>query len=240
MADLLDAGSPTGTLLWTPLQYACALGEKYAVEDLLRESNNAVHDIGSTKSKYTALHVAVQFDAKEIVAMLLAHGAHVDAVDVHGFTPLHLAAALGLADMVSLLLHANAKQLPSKAGTFAWECAHAAGHAAIVLLLMPSAAAATADASKTSDVAAWLHGIDLGHYADNFAAGGFDDLKFINDHGLTTEDLLAIGVAKRGHQIKLKRLYRIDAFLPRDEDASDDEDGTESADDDDESDEDSS
>jgi hypothetical protein len=52
----------------------------------------------------TALHHAVLANNLDASKLLLCHGAAVNAQDVHGFSPLHTAAACGFLSMVSLLL----------------------------------------------------------------------------------------------------------------------------------------
>ncbi|ETV94952.1 hypothetical protein H310_11595 [Aphanomyces invadans] len=234
--ELLDAGSPTGTLRWTPLQYASAAGDMAMATALLQRDNTIVHQVGQTQTKYTSLHIAVQGGHKDLVKLLLDNGAIVDAADTRGFTPLHIAATMGLQDMVALLLERNAAQLPSKAGTLPIECAYARGFHEIVALLGPSTPSSTPPAD--TGVRAWLSFIGLGQYAHAFEQGGFDDLHFIHQIGLTTEDVVGLGVVKRGHQLKLKRLYQIERFIAHDDsdthsspsdessdDSSDDEDG---------------
>ncbi|KAG9411402.1 hypothetical protein AC1031_017042 [Aphanomyces cochlioides] len=243
--ELLDAGSPTGTLLWTPLQYACAVGNITLATTLIQQgSNNVVHHVGQTKGGYTALHIAAKFGSTQLVQLLLTNGASVNSVDaIHGFTALHLAAALGHLQVVSLLLNAHAAQIPSKAGTLPIECARAGGHSDIVALLAPHTIPSTTKAflvvfpAEATPLHAWLSAIGLNEYTDKFVAAGFDDLAFISEHGLTMNDLIAIGVAKRGHQVKLKRLYRIDEFVEDgDETESDNEDESSEEDEEDESD----
>ncbi|KAF0722739.1 hypothetical protein Ae201684_018217 [Aphanomyces euteiches] len=236
--ELLDAGSPTGTLLWTPLQYACAVGNITLATTLIQQgSNNVVHHVGQTKGGYTALHIAAKFGSTQLVQLLLTNGASVDSVDaIHGFTALHLAAALGHLQVVSLLLNAHAAQIPSKAGTLPIECARVGGHSDIVALLAPYTVPSTTKAEATP-LHAWLSAIGLNEYTDKFVAAGFDDLAFISEHGLTMNDLIAIGVTKRGHQVKLKRLYRIDEFVEDgDETESDNEEESSEEDEDDEND----
>ncbi|RHY74813.1 hypothetical protein DYB34_010727 [Aphanomyces astaci] len=111
--DLLDAGSPTGTLRWTPLQYASAAGDIAVVTTLLEKDNNL--------------------------------------------------------------------------------CAHAAGFDEIAALLGPS----TPSTSPPSDsgVRDWLASIGLGQYAHAFVQAGFDDVNFLHENGLTTEDVVALGVS---------------------------------------------
>ncbi|RHZ23333.1 hypothetical protein DYB37_006060 [Aphanomyces astaci] len=143
--DLLDAGSPTGTLRWTPLQYACAAGDIAVATTLLENDNNLVHQVG--------------------------------------------------------------------------QCAHAAGFDEIAALLGPSTPS-TASPSD-SGVRDWLASIGLGQYAHAFVQAGFDDVNFLHENGLTTEDVVALGVVKRGHQLKLKRLYQIDRFIHKPDDDTD-------------------
>lgn len=47
---MLDAGSPRGTLVWTPLQFACALGDDELVSSLLVDAKDSVVDTGKVRS----------------------------------------------------------------------------------------------------------------------------------------------------------------------------------------------
>ncbi|RQM13564.1 hypothetical protein B5M09_008408 [Aphanomyces astaci] len=106
-----------------------------------------------------------------------------------------------------------------QAGTLPIECAHATGFDEITALLGPS----TPSTSPPSDsgVRDWLASIGLGQYAHAFVQAGFDDVNFLHENGLTTEDVVALGVVKRGHQLKLKRLYQIDRFIHKPDDDTD-------------------
>ncbi|ESO94353.1 hypothetical protein LOTGIDRAFT_88217, partial [Lottia gigantea] len=52
----------------------------------------------------TALHYGVLSNNMDAVKILLCQGANVNSQDVHGFTPLHTAAACGWLQIVSLLV----------------------------------------------------------------------------------------------------------------------------------------
>ncbi|RUS88176.1 hypothetical protein EGW08_004073 [Elysia chlorotica] len=60
---------------------------------------NQVNHVG-----LTALHHGVLSNNLDAVKLLLCNGADVDAQDVHGFSPLHTAAACGYTQIASLLL----------------------------------------------------------------------------------------------------------------------------------------
>lgn len=51
---MLDAGSPRGTLVWTPLQLACALGDEELVSSLLAGAKHSVLDTGKVRSRIEA------------------------------------------------------------------------------------------------------------------------------------------------------------------------------------------
>ena len=51
------------------------------------------------------------------------------------------------------------------------------------------------------DIMTWLRLIGLEQYIPEFLDGGFDDMDFLQD--MTSEDLVAIGVTKPGHQRKI-------------------------------------
>jgi ankyrin repeat protein len=72
---LLDAGSPRGTLMWTPLQYASALGDEELARELLVDKESDANERGRTKFGYTPLHVAVRFGHESILDLLLVAAA---------------------------------------------------------------------------------------------------------------------------------------------------------------------
>ncbi|GLD95711.1 hypothetical protein PINS_up004389 [Pythium insidiosum] len=74
---LLDAGSPRGAVAWTPLQYACAVGDDARVAELLAAADDAsvLFDCGRTRFGYAPLHVATRFGHTQIVERLLAKAA---------------------------------------------------------------------------------------------------------------------------------------------------------------------
>ena len=95
---LLNMNSSDG---WTPLHLACFFGHLTTAEMLLgmgadvkARSANALHN--------TPLNAASAGRHREICALLLKHGAEVNAAQEGGFTPLHAAAANGDLDLVRL------------------------------------------------------------------------------------------------------------------------------------------
>ncbi|KAG8298963.1 Oxysterol-binding protein- protein 1 [Homalodisca vitripennis] len=65
---------------------------------------------GKSKSNlgWTPLHLASYFGHKEVVELLLDHGADINAVNDTGDTPLHKASFIGREDLVLMLLERNA------------------------------------------------------------------------------------------------------------------------------------
>ncbi|MBL8214039.1 MAG: ankyrin repeat domain-containing protein, partial [Bryobacterales bacterium] len=108
LAKLADA---SGT---TALHYAAAYGSVEAMELLLANGADAR---ATNRRKTTPLHWAVHDPAK--TALLLKHGAPIDAKQVEGRTPLYQAASLGNAlPVVRLLLDRGANpNLPMVTGT---------------------------------------------------------------------------------------------------------------------------
>lgn len=129
---LLEMASSDG---WTPLHLACFFGHLQTVEMLLGlgadvkvRSANAMHN--------TPLHAAAASRNQDICALLLSHGADVNATQQAHYTALHSAAANGDLEIVRLLLaheaHATAK---SEKGETALDMAKQRGHTAVADLL---------------------------------------------------------------------------------------------------------
>lgn len=129
---LLETASADG---WTPLHLACFFGNVETAEMLLQigasvtvRSANAMHN--------TPLHAAVAGRSQELCALLLSHGADVNATQQAGYTPLHAAAANGDLEIVRLLLaHEANPRAKNEKGEDALDMARNRGHAAVVQLL---------------------------------------------------------------------------------------------------------
>ncbi len=70
---------------------------------------SGVYKTDSQSSKWTPLHIAARWDRKEVVEVLLAHKADVNACTSEGMSPLHMAALARSPEIVNLLLAAGAK-----------------------------------------------------------------------------------------------------------------------------------
>ncbi len=90
-----------------PIHDAAREGDLAKVKSLLKDHPDLV---SSKDEKYgqTPLHVAAFNDRKEVVELLLADNADVNAKAANGAAPLHLAAAKGNKDIVELLVAAKA------------------------------------------------------------------------------------------------------------------------------------
>ncbi|KAJ5458387.1 hypothetical protein N7475_009775 [Penicillium sp. IBT 31633x] len=102
----------------TPLHWACATGNRRMAEMLLmregeREGDGimgpgAEIDAVELRGK-TALHIATAHDREDIVQLLLAHNAGVNAASDGGWTPLHNACDKGCEGIVRILLGEGAQ-----------------------------------------------------------------------------------------------------------------------------------
>ncbi|TYZ61591.1 hypothetical protein PybrP1_003467 [[Pythium] brassicae (nom. inval.)] len=107
MTALLDAGSNVDALDGTgctALYWAARKGHVAAAELLLARGA----DPEATGSDWRPLHIACANDSVEVVALLLARGAQVNAAMEFGITPLDFAASQGSPDVARLLLDAGA------------------------------------------------------------------------------------------------------------------------------------
>ena len=96
--DLVNKLDPSG---YAPLLYAARSGDAGVCEELL-ECGADVH-AATPHFLQTALHRAAQQGNKEVVEVLLAHGADLRAQDRSGKTPFDLAVAAGHQSVAQLL-----------------------------------------------------------------------------------------------------------------------------------------
>jgi ankyrin repeat protein/serine/threonine protein kinase len=142
VALLLEANpsrlNDVGPNLCTPLQLAVMRGRRDVVELLLSRKPNL-----DWRSSYgtTALHLAIQLQAKDLATLLVEHGADVDAATTgltnSGITALMLSAEAAHLDLMKLLLDHSAQiELTDRRGMTALNFASAAGQVEAAKLLL--------------------------------------------------------------------------------------------------------
>ncbi|MDX1983484.1 MAG: ankyrin repeat domain-containing protein [Bryobacteraceae bacterium] len=123
---------------WTALHLAAFFGKKDAAKALLA-AGASVHARSGNAMNNHPLHAAAAGKSRDIVALLLEHGAHVNATQAAGWTPLHAAAQNGDAAMVNVLLAAGAdKSLRADNGQSPLDLALGKGAQEVVDLLEPA------------------------------------------------------------------------------------------------------
>ena len=103
---LIDAGADLHTKnedQRLPLQYACASGALDVVKMLLPEV-----DVNYKLDDFSALHLAVCYEAIDVVQLLIDAGADFDTQHNEGYSPLLTACGLGALDIVKILVRAGA------------------------------------------------------------------------------------------------------------------------------------
>lgn len=120
---------------WTVLHLSCFFGHLGTVEMLLERGAN-VRDQSANTMANQPLHAATAGRNKEVVALLLAGGADVNARQHGNYTALHAAAASGDEEIVRMLLahEADATALSEK-GQKPIDMAREKGHTRVVELL---------------------------------------------------------------------------------------------------------
>lgn len=97
-------GSTPSLAGFAPIHHAAAHGRDDAIELLLRAGASVNQRSGHGCEGTTALHCAIAGGHATTVDLLLSRGASTRATDEAGYTPLLLAAELGLLPVVKLLL----------------------------------------------------------------------------------------------------------------------------------------
>jgi predicted enzyme related to lactoylglutathione lyase len=122
---------------FSPLHLAAFFGHAGAVSYLLKHKPN-VNDRAQAQGGVTPLGSAAAANQNGICALLIEHGADVNARQEGGFAPLHAAAQNGNLTLVKLLLAAGAdKSARTSEGKLARDFALAGGHAEAAALLVP-------------------------------------------------------------------------------------------------------
>ncbi|HKW24227.1 MAG TPA: ankyrin repeat domain-containing protein [Terriglobales bacterium] len=124
MPELARSWSADGV---TALHLACFYGQEEAAQRLLEAgADPSAHSANEQGS--TPLHEAAGCGHTDIVLLLLAHGAEVDATNNLGWTALHLSASQGYQDVVESLLRSKPHFYRTEEGQTARDLALANGH----------------------------------------------------------------------------------------------------------------
>ena len=207
----VEDASPS--LAWTALHLCSGRGEIDAVRTLLDLGANPNTRCGSRR--FAALHIASRYDCGEVVAMLLARGAEIDATDAQGYTALHAAVAQNSIAAARILVAEGADMsVATRHGYSPLDIARHLNFGELTAFIESggvsgdSSTAARSDPSGLAALRRWLALIGCAEYAARFEAAGFDDLGAIAALGLSDADLIELGVTKRGHRKKLSMLHR--------------------------------
>jgi ankyrin repeat protein len=123
---------------FTALHYPAffGIGEAAPVSRLLLDAGADVHVVSANPLAVQPLHSAVAGNHDDVVEVLLAGGADVNATQRHGYTPIHGAAQNGAVATVERLLAAGAdSRAANDDGKTAADLAAAAGHAELAARL---------------------------------------------------------------------------------------------------------
>ena len=94
---------------FSPLHYACKVGDVRLAEALLDEGAEANAECAMAYGQFRPLHLAAQCErVPELATLLIARGAEIDGRDAYGRTPLHIASTTGSETLVRLLLENGA------------------------------------------------------------------------------------------------------------------------------------
>jgi ankyrin repeat protein/beta-lactamase regulating signal transducer with metallopeptidase domain len=153
-----------------PILDAVKAGDLKKIKAMIKDNPElvSIRDFGHA----TPLHWAVEFDQKDLAALLLAKRADVNAADNNGETPLHVAAIIGRGDVAETLLARGADiNIKNRSGLMPIHCAARNGNKNIAELLLAHKAGVR---DKTLDGATPLHLAGNKEIAEFFLARGAD------------------------------------------------------------------
>lgn len=211
---------------WRPLQLAAALGDRDEVLRLLSKGANP-QALSSSRIKpcHAALHVAARYGHAEI-CRILCQVADPNQLDSLGFSALHYAAIGNHLRTTTTLLRAGAVDFPSNARTSAAAVARSKGFSRVAEVLEEEQKRQRGE----SRLGEWLASIGCEKYLHQIVRAGYD-YDLIAEHGLTEEDIEAIGIPrdKKGHQKKLitKHKFPSSSSPTSQEEESDEDDDVE-------------
>jgi ankyrin repeat protein len=88
------------------MAFAIESGKREKVRRLIADKPNEIDVI--IEGRQPALHLALQEQQHDIVRLLLDHGANINSIGYHGWTPLHITAAIGDLTLTNLCLSQGA------------------------------------------------------------------------------------------------------------------------------------
>ena len=147
VADVEDTVIVTPSTLERELRRCVVVNDLRRVQQLLQLGKRQLAVHAHNSKRRTALHLAGLFNRVDAARMLIERGAHINAVDFWGDTPLDLAVWTGSVDTLVLLLEAGAR--PERRNTVAqrgWTPLHVAAYLDDAGAMAALLAAATAGA----------------------------------------------------------------------------------------------
>jgi hypothetical protein len=175
------------------LLWASENGHDQVVKRVLKSAGDSIQ----VRKRNKMVLKAAYKGHKEVVDVLLANGAQIEAATKSGFTALHMACGKGHLDVVASLLAQNAQiEAKNKNGSTPLHTAAQKGHADVVLMLLQRSPPANIEAANNNGVRPLNSAAHKGHSAVvNILIQHNADLNACNKNGITP----LYSAAHRGH-----------------------------------------